>query len=473
MPSRFAAALLLVFLSPAIPSVNRSQAAGDELPDLGTRKQGVDWPRFLGPTADSKSSEHGILTHWPAAGPKVLWNMKLGMGYCMPAISRGRLFMFDRALGQAHLRCVQSETGKPLWDFAYDTEYRDLIGYDNGPRSQPIVDADRLYLYGPDGMLHCLGALDGKVLWKIDTAKQFHVVQNFFGVGSTPVIEGDLLIVQVGGSPRAAEPSAPDRLDQVKPNGTAIVAFDKRTGAVKYELGDELASYASPVLATIAGRRWCFAFCRGGLIAFDPATGKQDFHYPWRAKELYSVNASSPVVVGDEVFISESYEIGSSLLKVKPGGFELTWRDPPGLRAEKAMKLHWNTPVCVDGFLYGSSGRHGDSADLRCIEWSTGKVKWNEGNLGRASLLYVDGHFVCLGEAGRLLLVKANPEKYELVAEANLTAKDEPAPEGFENPEAHLLTYPCWAAPILSHGLLYIRGKNRLACVELIPEPTR
>jgi outer membrane protein assembly factor BamB len=399
--------------------------------------------------------------------------MKLGMGYCMPAVSRGRLFMFDRALGQARLRCVASETGKPLWDFTYETDYKDIIGYDNGPRAQPVVDGDRVYLYGPEGMLHCLSVLDGKLLWKLDTAERFHVVQNFFGVGSTPAIEGNLLIVQVGGSPKGAEPGSPDRLDLVKPNGTAIVALDKRIGEVKYQLGDELAGYASPMLATIGGRRWCFMFCRGGLIGFDPATGKQDFHYPWRAKELYSVNASSPVVIGDQVFISECYEIGSSLLKVKPGGFDLLWRDPEGFRAEKALKLHWNTPICVDGFLYGSSGRQNDTAELRCVEWATGKVKWNQGDLGRASLLYVDGHFVCLGEAGRLSLLKVNTEKYEVVAEANLKTKDDTSPPGFEDPEMHLFNYPCWAAPILSHGLLYVRGKSRLACIELIPEQAK
>ncbi len=441
-----------------------------DVSDLGTRKQGVDWPKFLGPTADSKSTEKGILTKWPEAGPRLVWHLKLGEGYCMPVISRGRLFAFDRAGRTDRLRCLESETGKPIWEFTYATDYHDTIGYDNGPRSSPVVDGDRVYILGPQGMLHCLSVLDHKVIWKFDTADKFHVIQNFFGVGATPVIEDKLLILPVGGSPPETQLDSPDRLNVVKGNGSGVVAFDKMTGEVKYQLSDELAGYASPVLATIDGRRWCFVFARGGLIGFDPATGKQDFHYPWRAKELYSVNASTPVVVGDKVFISESYEIGSSLLKARPGGFDIAWKDSPKLRDEKSMKLHWNTPVYVDGYLYGSSGRHGDSAELRCIEMATGKVKWTQDNLGRVSLMYVDGHLISLGEAGQVQLLRATPEKYDVVATAFLTTKDTGAPDRIDVPDIKLITYPSWAAPILSHGLLYLRGKDRLACVELIPE---
>ena len=446
-------------------------ARGADVPDLGTRKQGVDWPRFLGPTGDSKSPERGILTQWPEHGPRLVWHLKLGQGYCMPAISRGRLFVFDRLVHEARLRCVESETGKELWQYTYPTDYRDMYDYDGGPRASPIVDDDRVYIFGPDGKLTCLNILDHKVLWSVDTAKKFHVIQNFFGVGSTPVIEGNLLIVQIGGSPTGADPDNPGQLDLAKGNGSGVVAFDKLTGEVKYQLTDELASYASPTLATINGRRWCFVFARGGLIGFDPLTGKQDFHYPWRAKLLESVNASTPVVTGDTVFVSECYQVGSSLLRVHPGGYDVVWRDQQGSR-EKAMKLHWNTPICVDGYLYGSSGRQPDSADLRCVELATGKVKWSEPDLTRTSLLYADGHFVCLTEAGQLLLIKANPEKFDPVAKGVPTAKEEPV-GNLDLPESKLLIYPCWAAPILSHGLLYIRGRDQLACLELIPERPR
>ncbi|MDZ4817824.1 MAG: PQQ-binding-like beta-propeller repeat protein [Planctomycetota bacterium] len=436
-------------------------AGSAAVPDLGTRKQGTDWPFFLGPTADSKSTERGIAKEWPKDGPPVVWQKQLGTGYGAPTISRGRLFQFDRFGDQARLTCFNSETGQEIWRFEYPTDYEDMLGYNNGPRCSPIVDDDRVYIFGAEGMLHCLNVVDGKLIWKLDTSKNFHVVQNFFGVGCTTVIEGDLLITQIGGSPEKQQALPPGQLDRVKGDGSGVVAFDKRTGEVKYQISDELASYAGPTLATIDGRRWCFVFARGGLLGFNPADGKIDFHYPWRAKLLESVNASNPIVFGRQVFITETYGPGSSLLSVRPGGYDVVWKDPANPRAEKSMQAHFNTPIHVGGHIYGSSGRHHSNAELKCIEAETGKVKWSKPDLTRSSLLLVDNHFICLTEDGELLLLKVNPEKYEELARVRVLD-----PKSGER----LIEYPAWSAPILSHGLLYIRGKDRLVCLELIPE---
>lgn len=429
-------------------------------PDLRTRKTGADWPAFLGPTADSVSSEKGLRAPWPAGGPRIVWHKQIGEGYAMPSISRGRLFLFDRRGNTATLHCWKSETGEPIWKFEYPTFYRDRYNYNGGPRCYPVIDGDRVYIYGVEGMLHCLRATDGKMLWKVDTRADFGIVQNFFGVGSTPVVEGDLLIAQVGGSPKGS-----DRIDfaDVKGNGSGVVAFDKYTGKVRYQITDELASYAVPVLATIAGRRWGFVFARGGLVGFEPKSGKLDFHFPYRAKDYESVNASNPVVVGDRVFISETYGPGGALLQVKPGGPKVLWTDSDKRRG-KSMQCHWMTPIHHDGYLYGCSGRHLENAELRCIEIATGKVMWTQPDLTRTSLLRVDGHFVCLAEEGTLLLLKVNPKRFEEVSRAELRVPGTNAP---------LLEPPCWAAPILSHGLLYVRGEGRLACLELIPEKKR
>ncbi len=448
--------------------------------DLRTRTFGSDWPKFLGPTGDSKSTEKGILTKWPAKGPRIVWKRKLAEGYAPIVISRGRLYEFSRVGDNARCSCVRSETGELLWRFEYPTDYEDAFQYSGGPRCCPIVDEDRVYLYGAEGMLHCLHAETGVLIWKVDTVKDFGVVQNFFGVGSTPVVEGDLLIAQVGGSPEESQRLGAGALDRVKPNGSGIVAFDKKTGEVRYQITDDLASYASPVLATIEGRRWCFVFARSGLVGFEPASGQVDFHFPWRDKSLESVNASNPVVVGDEVLISETYGPGSALLQVSPGKYRVVWSDE-GKGRDVSLHAHWNTPVHVDGHVYACSGRHTQGSDLRCLDWKTGEVKWQQDSVNfrnplngkeeelpitRSSLTYVEGHFLCLNEFGLLMLLKADPRKFELVAQALLL--DEAGGRSRQ-----LIQYPAWAAPILSHGLLYLRGEGMLVCLELIPPPQK
>ncbi len=444
--------VLWLFILLALTPVG-AQAAPPDRPSVKAAA-GSDWPGFLGPHSNSKSDEVGVLGKWPATGPRIVWQRPLGASYGMPIVVQGKLLMFDRHQDRARLTCMSATTGEEFWKFEYPTMYEDLLGYNNGPRCSPVADGDRVYIFGAEGMLHCLRIADGAVVWKLDTAEKFHVAQNFFGVGSTPVVEGNLLIAQIGGSPPQQRDSPPGRLDLVKGNKSGIVAFDKLTGEVKYSITDELASYSSPVLATLGARRWCFVFARGGLVGFDPRTGKVDFHFPWRAKMLESVNASNPVVVGDQVFISETYGPGSALLRVRPGGYEVVWKDSP---REQAMQTHWNTAIHVDGFLYGASGRHTGNAELRCVELATGKVAWSEPDLSRASLLYVDRHFVCLTEYGELLLLRVNPKKFDLVS------RSKPVDPATGRP---LLQYPAWAAPILSHGLLYVRGDDRLLCLE-------
>jgi outer membrane protein assembly factor BamB len=419
-------------------------------PDLGTRKTGADWPSFLGLNRDGTSPERGIAA-WPPAGPRRVWERELAESYAAPSISRGRLFIFDRP-GKYRLSCLKAETGEPLWTYEYGSDYADGYGAGNGPRCCPVVDDDRVYLVGPEGLLHCLRAENGALLWKKDTSEEFGVVPNFFGVGSTPIVEGDLLIALVGGSP----PNSPNIMSgEIRGNGSGIVAFDKRTGEVKYKITDELASYSSPVVATIRDRRWGFVLARGGLVAFEPSTGKVDFRFPWRARAIQSVNAATPVVAGDLVFVSEAYSVGGALLRVKTGAFEVVWQD--GRRRDPAMACWWNTPIHVDGHLYGDSGM-GDG-ELRCVELATGRVTWSQPRFKHASLLRVDGHFIGLTEDGVLHLLRLTPEHCEEVSTATLAG-----PDG-----RPLLAFPARAAPGLSHGLLYVRGKDRLVCLEVMP----
>ena len=419
----------------------------------------ADWNDFLGPERNGKSAEKIEIAPWRNTGPPVVWHKKIGTSYGAPTIADGRLFIFGRHGDMARLTCMESDTGTELWRFEYPTDYEDMYGYNNGPRSCPVIDGERVYIFGVQGKLHCLNVRDGTLLWKVDTVDRYNVVQNFFGTASTPIVEGDLLIAQIGGSPPGTPKNIWASNGNPPSNGTGIVAFNKHTGEVVYEIGDELASYASPIMATIDGRRWGFMFARGGLVGFEPATGKLDFHYPWRCPKIESVNASNPVVADDHVFISESYEIGSSVLQVYPGGYKVAWKDSPR-RRNQAMRLHWNTAIHHEGYLYGCSSRHSSGAELRCVELKTGKVVWGQRVDERASLLWVNDYFIFLGEYGRLMLLTCTPEKMEIISEAVPRDKN----------GRQFIEYPAWSAPALSNGLLYIRGKDRLVCLDLRSE---
>lgn len=418
--------------------------------NLWTR-DGLDWPSFLGPNRNSSSAETGLRFNWSEDTPATVWSRRFGTGYGIGSLAAGRYFHFDRHRNEARLRAFHAETGQQLWEFSYPTDYEDMFGFDNGPRSSPVVDGDRVYIHGVEGMLYCLNAKTGEQIWEVNTAKKFGVIQNFFGVGSSPLIFDDLLITMIGGSPPRSQAVPFGQLDQVEPNGNAIVAFNKLTGEVRYKTINDLASYASPVISEIKGQLVGLAFCRSGLFSFDPKTGESGFEFPFRAQKFASVNASTPIIVDSRILITESYGPGGALLQYTDGQVKTIWADN-GPR-DASIACHWNTPVVVDGYIYASSGEKTSAAQLRCVRLADAKIMWQEPGLGRASLTSADGHIVCLAETGRLFVFKPDPEGLNIVGEY---PGEDPG-----------LVSPCWAAPVISHGYLYVRGKSKVLCLDI------
>ncbi len=421
-------------------------------------KPGEDWPVFLGPRGDSTSTETGVDPALWKPHPPIKWTLPLGVSYGAPVVVGEKLLLLDRHENVERLSCFQTSDGQELWRQESPVDYRDMYGYNNGPRCCPIVDGDRVYTYGVAGQLSCVRFEDGELVWSKNLNQEYGVIQNFFGVASAPFVYGDSILVMVGGSPA----DTVGRVDFAEPNGTAIVAFDKMSGKEKYRLGDDLASYSSMTVRKIEGKDTGLAFLRGGLIAFEPKTGKQLFDFPWRAEMLESVNAAQPVVFGDQILLSETYEIGSVLLNVQGGKAQVLRKDEGNYR-ELTFRAHWSTPVLIDGYLYGCSGRNRPDCDFRCVRWSDGEVQWFARKRERSSVLVVDGYLIVLGELGTLELIRPTTEKLDVIASADLSQVLAPGTK-----EA-LLKYPCWAAPVLAHGQLYLRGQNRLICLNLIP----
>lgn len=435
--------------------------SGEKQP--ATSDTDTDWPEFLGPHQNGISDETGLLEKWPAAGPRVLWKLKIGEGYSAPSIRGNRLVLFHRPLQKTFagdeevVECLASDTGKPIWRHGYPTEYMDPYGYNGGPRCTPLLTNDRCYTFGAEGVLTCLNLEDGERIWQRKTYDEFNIPPAFFGVGATPILEGNLLIVILGGHPKSG-----------------VVAFDAQTGKTVWEsVGPEtwptprvriqrdrppakLAGYGAPLAATIHGKRHVLCFMRPGLVSLDPATGETNFSFWFRSELHDSVNAARPVVVDDYIFLSAAYDTGAALLKVHPDGedYDVVWKDVD------AMQTHWSTTIADHGYLYGFSGRHEPGSTFRCIEMKTGKLKWQTKDVnandepdakagrgktppkfyGRGSATLADGKFIVQGEAGVLALVELNAEKFVEISRVNY-------------PEAG---YPSWVAPVLAHKRLYL-----------------
>jgi outer membrane protein assembly factor BamB len=332
--------------------------------------------------------------------------------------------------------------------------------------------------------LLCLMLDSGAIVWERNLLAEMTIPDGFFGVGATPILEGDRLIVAAGGQPNAGVIAVDAATGKTLWENVGQSTWDGATTESRlrptYEwTGDEMVvSYSSPIAATIHGRRHILALMRHGLVSLDPETGAENFHYWFRSDVHESVNAARPVVVDDTIMISAAYKTGAALLKVAPDGKSVTevWRDRSNLLT------HWSTSIYRDGFYYGFSGRHDYEATLRCLAANTGDVVWEtsgwsrpttdlrqvgqdefldvENNVkiptpfyGRGSKIMIGDRFLVLSEYGLLALLKVNPEQWEEVSR-------------FKPPK---LRYPTWAAPVLSRGYLYLRSEDWLLCYDLRP----
>jgi outer membrane protein assembly factor BamB len=414
-----------------------------------------DWTSFLGPTHNAVSSETHLSRVLP---PPVVWEYPKGTSYSSPAIAGRRLVFPHRVGDEEVIDCLHAETGERHWRFRYPTAFEDRYGYNNGPRSSPVIDGTRVFTLGAEGKLHCLDLASGEIVWRRDLRAEYKVPQDFFGTAGTPLVEGRLLIINIGA-----------------PGGPCVVGLDTATGKDVWGAGKAWGpSYASPVPAVVHGKRRVFVFAggesqppTGGLLSIDPVNGRVDFSFPWRSRSFESVNASCPVVFDNKVFISASYRAGGALIEILPDfTHRVAW-------TTDEFALHFNTPIYQDGHLYGFDGRNEPDASLACVDVATGEIVWREipewsetigGNrllVGpyRGSLLAVDGDFLCMGELGHLMWMDLSPQGYREISRAWLF----PARES-------------WTLPILSRGLLYVvqnargllRGAEpRLVCYDL------
>ena len=384
-----------------------------------------DWPQFLGPQRDGTYTGPPLADRWSGDGPTRVWERQVGAGFAGPVVVGDRVILFHRLGRLEVVDALAVETGDRLWRYDYATTYRDDFGFDEGPRSVPVVVDGRVHTFGAQGQLHAVDLDTGEGVWSQDTHARYEVPKGFFGAAGSPLVEDGRVIANVGG------------------RRGGIVAFAADTGEELWTATTDEASYSSPVGATFGGQRHVLFFTRTGLVGLDPESGAVRFQKRWRSRLGASVNAATPLVVDDLVFISSSYGTGAALVRVDGTRLVDEWV------GDDSMTNHYATAVVHDGVLYGYHGRQEYSPSLRAVDLRTGEVFWSEDRFGAGTVTLAGDRLAILRESGELVLAEGTPDSFLPVA------------------RAQILSGVVRAYPALADGRLYARNTDTLVAVDL------
>ena len=387
-----------------------------------------DWPQILGPHRNGVAEDERIVDELPAR-PKALWTRTVGDGLAGVAVVDGTVYLFHRADEKERIEAMSARYGEVLWTSDSPTTYSGAIASDSGPRCVPVVAGGHVILFGAQGRLRCLERSTGNEVWSTSTHEVFGAQEGYFGAGSSPIVEGGLVLVNVGAFRSDA----------------GIVAFDLKSGEVRWKVTDEQPGYSSPISATVGGRRQIVFVTRYNCLGIEPATGKTLWSLPFGSRGP-TVNGANPVLVGsDRLFLTSSYGVGAAFAKLTADGATEIWRDD-------LMSSQYTTPIEHEGVLFGIDGRQDVGvATLRCLDPAAKKVLWDEENFGYATLIKADGKLLVQKTDGTLVLVKPDMTGYRELSKATLT-----------NGTARAL-------PALSDGLYFIRDESTLSCYDLSP----
>ncbi|MBT6495298.1 MAG: PQQ-like beta-propeller repeat protein [Planctomycetaceae bacterium] len=412
----------ILFAALAVSSLAVSATAGD-------------WPQILGPTRNGIAVDEKLADKWPADGPKTVWQRKVGTGFSGIVVSDGIAVLFHRVGNNETAEAMNAATGKRLWKTEFPTDYIPSYTSDDGPRATPLIHKGRVYLYGVKGGLYCVDLKSGRKLWQRDTYEDYsskkatrgEPATGYFGIGTTPIVEGNKLIVNIGGNTKEA----------------GIVAFSLENGRTVWKSTTERASYSSPTSATIDGTRHVIFAARLNVVSIDPANGKTRFRIPFGMPGP-NVTAAVPLVLGNRLFVSASYNFGALYAALSKNDGKTLWS------SDEIMSSQYTTCIPDGNVLYGIHGRFDQGAsDLRCFNPATKKIAWEKTGFGYATLIEADGKLIALKADGELVLIETTSKQYRELARANVLDKT------------------TRAIPAIANGRLYVRDSDTLKCLNL------
>lgn len=386
--------------------------------------RGADWPNWMGPMRNGTSPETGLLTTWPAEGPKVLWKVAGGDGYSSVAVADGRAITQVQHDGDEFVLALDAAKGTKLWETKVAAAYKNMYG--NGPRATPSIVGKLVYTQSPTGPLTCLDAEKGTIVWTVNLLKEFGAKNISWGLSASPVVDGDLVY---------AIPGA---------NGAGVAAFNKTTGKLAWKTGDDHAAYASPVPLSIGGQKRVVFFTAAGVLAVSADEGKELWRLPWKTE--FDCNIATPLLIGNDLlFVTSGEEVGCAMYKLSAGDPELVWESKGG---KSVMMNYWANAVHLDGYLYGLSGEFNKRIHLNCVDLKTGKLMWSKEDFGKGSLTLADRHLFITTKKGDLVLVQPNPTKYEEKARVTILAENR-------------------TVPTIAGKRLYLRDRQDIYCLDI------
>lgn len=391
---------------------------------------GGDWPQILGPARNGvAAADERLADAWPAAGPRELWRRPVGAGYAGLAVVGGRAILFHREADREVVEAVDAATGATLWKADWPTRFQPQVGGGDGPLCTPVVQADTVITFGAQGVLAAHDLATGRRRWLRETHREFAATEGYFGAGSTPLVVGEQVIVNVGGR-----------------GDSGIVAFALDTGATRWQGTAEAASYSAPVAVDVAGQPHVLMVTRLSCLLVDPTTGDVRWHFAFGQRGP-TVNAATPVVIGGDRFVvTSAYGIGCVCAAFDGTAARPLWQGVGPLASQ------YCTPLFVGDHLYGLDGRDDlPPADFVCVEAATGREAWRERNFGYGTLLAADGKLVVAKTDGELVLVKPDPAGLVVLA------------------RCRPLAGTVRALPALAAGRLYLRDDATLTCLSLAP----
>jgi len=403
-----------------------------------------DWPQWRGAGRDGVWQESGLVETFAAAEIPRRWTVPIGAGYSGPTVADGRVLVMDRVTEPEELErihCFAAQTGENLWSHAYACSY-DGVSYTAGPRASVTIDNGLCYAIGATGHLHCLAAEDGQVRWQRDLRQDFQIRMPTWGIAGSPLIENDLVIVQIGGS-----------------DGACIVAFDKQTGQTRWQALEDVASYSSLIAIDQGDQRVVVCWTGERIVGLDPRDGRLLWEHPFKF-EQWPIAIATPVVDGDQLLLSEVHK-GTLLLGLgqePPAVQELWHRRDDG---QPALHALMSTPLIIGQHIYGAH----ENGVLRCLDRQTGEQLWENDTLV-PTLRWATVHLVKNGDRvwlfndrGELIIAKVSPAGYEELSRAKLIA---PTTEQLRRRDG-----VAWSHPAFAQRHIFARNDKELVCADL------